>query len=82
MKPCYPASITLGMIDSRGMHLDLPFRVPDFPWWGWVLIALGGVILADIVKRFETRFTSFLAVVIGVLAALCGLAGILVLLNS
>lgn len=56
----------------------MPFGLPDLAWWGWALAALGGGILAQFIAKFSdrSRFAAFLAVVIAVLASMCGLVAL------
>jgi hypothetical protein len=66
------------------LSLDLPFNLPEFTWWVWVLIGVATAIFAAAVGKFsdQYRFAGFLSVVIAVLAALCGAVAIYELLVS
>lgn len=64
--------------------LELPFGLPEFTWWIWVLIGVGGAIFASAVGKFsdKNRSAGFFAVIIAIASALCGAVAIYELLTS
>lgn len=64
--------------------LDLPFDLPEFTWWIWVLIGLGGAFFAHAVSKFseKNRYAGFISVIIAIASALCGAVAIYELLTS
>jgi hypothetical protein len=52
----------------------MPFDLPDLPWWGWAIAAVGGAILSRFVAQFSEKNTgvSFLAVLMAVVSTMCG----------
>ena len=56
----------------------MPFDLPDLAWWVWALVALGGALFARFLAKFSNGFAGFLAAVIAVLAAMCGVLAIFV----
>ena len=63
---------------------SLPFDLPEFTWWIWVLIGVGGAIFASAVGKFSDRNRSagLFAVIIAIASALCGAVAIYELLTS
>jgi hypothetical protein len=53
---------------------NMPFDLPDLPWWGWAFAAIGGGLLALFVSKFSEKHRSAgtIAAVIAVLATMCG----------
>jgi hypothetical protein len=63
----------------------MPFSLPDLPWLTWLLIALGGFVLAMLVPKFApdgSRFAGRFAFVIILLASVCAVLGVLKWFNS
>ena len=61
------------MIHLRAMIWSLPFDLPDLVWWGWAIIAVTVALFAWFISKFQNKYTSFVAVVLAVVATLCGL---------
>jgi hypothetical protein len=57
---------------------NLPFDLPELSMWGWAAAAMVGAFLAWFVASSSHRswFTSTVAVIIGVLSAMCGVMAI------
>lgn len=66
------------------MASSLPFDLPEFTWWVWVIIGAAVSIFAGAVGKFsdQHRIAGFLSVIIAILGALCGLIAIYELLMS
>ncbi len=65
--------IALELVRGCSTMWSLPFDLPELPWWGWAIVALTGAFFAWFISRFQNKYTSFIAVVLAVLATLSGL---------